>query len=1023
MDPITPGVISGLVTNALGGAAGSIPRVLRSRRNREVTAAVGDLNASAQSFLLPALANLADRKDGAQETVGRFLGTVEAETYVRSVTCAALSGKLGDLRSELHDQLIALLVLVANARRETAHDLAGMLLGLFTRTIDMASRKLDQADRALFVSVGDRARAEHQAGSLDGLVQRNRLLQRRAPTELADFLDFADQYRTLLHDRTSELVPAYFDVQRRVPINRLYVQPRFSHEREAESLDALLARTFRTVILGDPGAGKSTLAQHLAHVYSAPRTGEFGVVPFVVTLRTYEEWKKSEHGSVIAYIAAHIVENFQVTVPDGAVEYLLLTGRAFVLFDGLDELINIATRREICDVIANFADLYASATVLVTSRKIGYFEAPINTTRFNTTTLLSFTDDDVEAYVANWFAVDQRLDIRTREAIVRSFLDESESVRDIRANALMLGLMCNLYRGVRAIPQNRADLYEKCAAMLFEQWDAGRGITTSHVLKADAKSALQDVALWMYTTPELSDGVMEKQLVHRLTDFWSKRFEDRQRAMDVAKELVSLWKGRTWVLTDVGTTGDQPGLVYKFTHQTFLEYFAAVELVRRNPSTAALWEQLQQPLTEGGWEIVAQLAIQKLDEFCLDGADAILDLLVTKAETSTEIRARTNLLSFASRNLDSLYARPATQRRLVTAAMDLALVTLPSTGTSTNSREYVDLVVRTVAGADHVRRSDPRDLWQPVLALLEYPGERRELVIDQLLRHSCGLIGHGGTETAAAFVFLMLRDSFERLARIPSDSFDEELVVTVPVELWNVQQIECRLGQPLSSDQILRWSRTNFWAAVLAYRTHVITVADLVRSAGVAMLACSADPFFGMGVSIKEGSPLEELLLAYLDCVGPYDRCQISADEARRTLAVVGRELDRELPKFDMEWLSATVLYDRVVRRNFLSGDGDEPVGPSPPVESRNEDAMFGAAVLLAVVIETEGWSLVDYSEDQLGSLALGPLQVLEPVFVARRTEGFWGMEIDDALATSGLSAARRKVLASWATRRANFTL
>ena len=93
MEPITSSVISGLVTtavtNALGGAAGSIPRVLRSKRNREVRAAIGDLNASAQSFLLPALANLVDRQDGAQEVVGRFLGTVEAETYVRSVTCAA----------------------------------------------------------------------------------------------------------------------------------------------------------------------------------------------------------------------------------------------------------------------------------------------------------------------------------------------------------------------------------------------------------------------------------------------------------------------------------------------------------------------------------------------------------------------------------------------------------------------------------------------------------------------------------------------------------------------------------------------------------------------------------------------------------------------------------------------------------------------------------------------------------------------------------------------------------------------
>jgi hypothetical protein len=1036
MDPLTRSVISSLVTktvtNALGGAAGSIPRVLQSKQNREVREAIGDLNASAQSFLLAALANLADRKDGAQETVGRFLGTVEAETYVRTVACAALSGQLNDIRAALHDQLVALLVLVANARRDTAQELAGLLLGLFTKTIDTASRSLEHADRELFLSVGKNARGARQAGSLDGMVQRNRLLQRRAPAELAGFLDFADQYRTLLHDRTSELVPAYFDIQRRVPIDRLYVQPQFSHERGVESLDTLLARAFRVVILGDPGAGKSTLAQHLAHVYSAPQKGTaegFGVVPFIVTLRTYEEWKKSEHGSVVAFIAAHVVENFQLTVPEGAIEYLLLTSRAFVLFDGLDELLNLATRREICDVIANFADLYTSATVLVTSRKIGYFEAPLNTARFSTAALLNFTDVDVETYVTNWFAVDHRLNTRTRQTMVRSFLDESESAHDIRANALMLGLMCNLYRGVRTIPQNRADLYEKCAAMLFEQWDAGRGIAISHVLKADAKSALQDVALWMYTTPELSDGVTEKHLVHRLTAFWSKRFEDHQRAMEVAKELVSLWKGRTWVLTDVGTAGRQPGLIYKFTHQTFIEYFASVELVRRNPSPAALWEQLQRPLGEGGWEIVAQLAIQKLDELCLDGADTVLNVLVTEATASPEIGVHTNLLSFASRNLGNLYARPATQRRLVTAAMDLALVALPSTAGSMNLRDYRDLVRRTVTRGrnglpEYLRPIDPRDLWQPVLQLLMDSGERGELVIDQLLRHCCDRIKHGSPENASStFVFFALRDSFELLPNIPSDSFGKELVVNIPHKLWNVRQIEHRLGQSLSSNCIVEWGQTNFWAPVLACRAHLITVTDLVHSAGAAMLACSADPFIGLGANIGESSPLEELLLAYLDCVDPYDRCRFRKEEASRTLAVVGRELNREVPKFDRDWLSKTALYERVVERTFRSaGAGGPTIAPSQPVEFSDQDAAFGAAVLLAVVIEVEDWDLFDFSEDPFGSLALGPLQMLEPMFIARTAGGLWRPEIDGALAWSGLSAQRRQVLTDWASLRTNFT-
>ena len=245
-----------------------------------------------------------------------------------------------------------------------------------------------------------------------------------------------------------------------------------------------------------------------------------------------------------------------------------------------------------------------------------------------------------------------------------------------------------------------------------------------------------------------------------------------------------------------------------------------------------------------------------------------------------------------------------------------------------------------------------------------------------------------------------------------------------PAALWNIRQIERRLGEPLRPERILGWGRTNFWAAVLACREHLITVTDLVRVAGVATLACSADPFFGLGVSIEDkGSPLEELLLAYLGCARPDDRCRFSELAARRTLAVVGRELDRGIPKLDAEWLSETVLYERVVRRNFLADDPGGLPGPSQPDVFSDQDAAFGAAVLLAAVVEVEEWDVVDYSEDQLGAMALGPLQVLEPVFVARRTEGFWGTEIDDVLTRSGLSAARRKVLTAWAGRRTNFTL
>jgi len=53
--------------------------------------------------------------------------------------------------------------------------------------------------------------------------------------------------------------------------------------------------------------------------------------------------------------------------------------------------------------------------------------------------------------------------------------------------------------------------------MLFERWDASRGINTAGTLKADTKNALQHVALWIYSTEGLASGVKQKRLAEEVS--------------------------------------------------------------------------------------------------------------------------------------------------------------------------------------------------------------------------------------------------------------------------------------------------------------------------------------------------------------------------------------------------------------------------------------------------------------------------------------------------------------------------
>lgn len=89
----------------------------------------------------------------------------------------------------------------------------------------------------------------------------------------------------------------------------------------------------RTVLLGAPGGGKTTAANVLTNRFVSDPDGR---IPFLVTLREYAA-KAPIEWSVAEFIEQNLRAMYQSPAPDGLVERLLLTGRAVVIFDGLDD--------------------------------------------------------------------------------------------------------------------------------------------------------------------------------------------------------------------------------------------------------------------------------------------------------------------------------------------------------------------------------------------------------------------------------------------------------------------------------------------------------------------------------------------------------------------------------------------------------------------------------------------------------------------------------------------------------------
>jgi NACHT domain len=479
-----------------------------------------------------------------------------------------------------------------------------------------------------------------------------------------------------------------------VPYDQLFVQPHVAVDRGMHTdvepavrhvpLDELFRCTTRLLVLGDPGGGKSTLSRKLVYDVAADALPDFaGRAPFFVELRDYAgSVRGSQRKTLVEYLEHLCKSPYNVEAPEAAIEYLLLNDRAVVVLDGLDELLDVSLRRDVVDAVEGFAHRYPTCPIVVTSRRIGYSEAPLNADLFGKVRLGDFDDAQVADYVHKWFMLDESVEVARQEGLARSFIADSEFVQDLRKNPLMLSLMCGIYASENYIPRNRPDVYEKCALLLFERWDKQRGIVPDLPFDAHVQSALRALALHMFEREQAAqakaladpeeealdriqtEGLSRDVLVRYLAQYLRrKRFDNDEDAESAAVDFLEFCKGRAWVLTDVGAE------TYGFTHRTFLEYFAASQLVRLHTSAPALYDHMKNMVRAGASDVVAQLAVQILGKTTEDGSDDFLDLLLKDTPgTKTE---QANAISFAARALAFVVPRPEVLKAVCQRCVEL----------------------------------------------------------------------------------------------------------------------------------------------------------------------------------------------------------------------------------------------------------------------------------------------------------------------------------------------------------------
>ncbi|MCO5195091.1 MAG: NACHT domain-containing protein [Anaerolineae bacterium] len=357
-----------------------------------------------------------------------------------------------------------------------------------------------------------------------------------------------------------------------------------------------LKRHDRLFILGKPGAGKTTFLKYVA-IESAQGRG-VGKVPIFVGLKQLADSGEE----LLDFIAGEFgICGFPDALP--FVKKLLKSGKAIVLFDGLDEVNLEGNQRAILSTVLNeFAREYDASQCVVTCRIAATdYVFP----HFTYTEMADFDREQQRLFIGNWFLEDA-----TKRETCWSALDQAEN-KDLREMAqvpLLLGLLCLGFEETGVFPDRRVEIYEEALDALLKKWDSSRNIQRDQVYKqlslGRKRQLLARIAAEAFQSGDyfLDQRLLEKQIVAYLA-----RVPGIGDEVDIDGEAVI-----KAIEAQHGVLVERARRIHSFSHLTFQEYFTARYIVD-NVGKGTLHRLLRE-VTDNRWREVFLLTASMLDD-------------------------------------------------------------------------------------------------------------------------------------------------------------------------------------------------------------------------------------------------------------------------------------------------------------------------------------------------------------------------------------------------------------------------
>ncbi|WP_439695839.1 SMEK domain-containing protein [Mucilaginibacter sp. AW1-7] len=403
----------------------------------------------------------------------------------------------------------------------------------------------------------------------------------------------------------------------------------YSKPYDSQKFENLFSLDKHLVILGNPGAGKSSIVKYaickiLENDESIFDNNDiYRYLPFRIELHKYNLAKVGQGGSFAEFMVQILATEYQTNISLERMLKILTFFSCLIFFDGIDEIFDIQERVNVRNEIENFVSTYPDARVVVTSRYESYEE--VSFSKFQELEVRNFNEEQLEDYVHKWYKQEEsNNEVRKKE--IAGCLSQLKHVdNELKYNPLLLSLILILYRNELELPTNKLSIYEGCTNTIVEHRDEKEKKLRINLQISNKTSVFSSIAFWQFdnSNKKLDSITVQRHVKQYLMT--NGDIEDEHEAEKAAIEFLDFAKLRSIYFEN------------KFTHKTFLEYFTAYYIFSQyyiGQNQRRFNEILDRNVGLSSWTVVLELLICKIDSNLIDSR-AMAKIIETQLEKNS----------------------------------------------------------------------------------------------------------------------------------------------------------------------------------------------------------------------------------------------------------------------------------------------------------------------------------------------------------------------------------------------------